>query len=132
MRARGKERTGRVDDDNNDKWTSNNPPITLYEIRTFYRPIKKEISTQKSRRGSHRYIHPTVIMSACARQVYPPDVIQYVKAQLKKVPDSSEAVNGNLPESMRLTDRMREENGLRDALVSSEGMIFCGSMMNLR
>ena len=59
-------------------------------------------------------------MSVCERRVYPPDVVKYVKAQLKQVPDSPEAANGNLPESMRLTDRMKEDKGLRDALVSSD------------
>ena len=63
-------------------------------------------------------------MSACARQVYPPDVIQYVKSQLKQVADSPDAANEDLPESMRLTNRMKEETGLRDALVSFDGIIF--------
>lgn len=59
-------------------------------------------------------------MSACERRVYPPDVVKYVKAQLKRVPRSPDASVGALPESMELTERMKEDKGLRDGLVSCE------------
>lgn len=60
-------------------------------------------------------------MSVCERKVYPPDVVKYVKDQLKQIDSTDQqlASKNELPESMQVTEHMKEESAsLRDALVS--------------
>lgn len=66
-------------------------------------------------------------MATCERRVYPPDVVKYVKDQLKRVPatrsvqteiEASDDHAHELPLSMQLTKEMKHNTSLRNALVS--------------
>ena len=63
-------------------------------------------------------------MAQCDSAVFPPDVIKYVKDQLKQVTfantNGEETEEARLPESMKLPPRdpLQKETPLRNALVS--------------